>query len=203
LANSKKKCCQCGNYFRNAEVIRTLIGMICNKCLSDRAIFSQDEPHKTIGRKTGKDTGKKKMPHRRNFGQIKSVPELIKLLTKCFNEFIRLRDTDENRAGTCISCGKWLVLGHFAEAGHFIPSTYSAVRFDENNVNLQCKRCNRHLHGNLTEYEEKLRIKIGNEPVDMLKTKKHNKVKWSVVVLEILIDQYKAKVKRLRKGKTL
>ena len=117
----------------------------------------------------------------------KSIPWLVKTLVRHFNKFIRERDQDER----CISCGQFSRL----EAGHYYPSTVSGLRFTENNVNGQCKRCNRHLHGNLIEYRRGLVEKIGLEEVEWLELqysyyKKHG-FKWNRFELIEKIEKYK------------
>jgi hypothetical protein len=77
-------------------------------------------------------------------------------LQKLVNRSVRLRDTDENGNGNCISCGK---PQHFkgSEAGHFYSvGGYPALRFDTKNIYLQCTGCNKHNHGNIHEYRKVL-----------------------------------------------
>jgi len=117
----------------------------------------------------------------------KSIPQLIKIATKHFNKFIRDRDSDK----PCISCG-----GRPEEAGHFYSGGhYSALRFLENNVHGQCKRCNRHLHGNLIEYEKRLKVRIGEDEVqklhDIADYYKKNPYKWDRFALYDIILKYK------------
>lgn len=93
--------------------------------------------------------------------QKKSIPQLIKLATEKFNAFIRERDQDQ----PCISCGefKQLMAGHYYSGGH-----YPETRFNEDNVNGQCERCNYYLSGNLIEYRKGLEKKIGIERLEKL-----------------------------------
>lgn len=89
------------------------------------------------------------------------IPWLIAKATEVFNAYIRKRDENE----PCISCGSWSQrqAGHFYSGGH-----YPELRFNENNVNGQCLRCNLHLSGNLIEYRKNLIKKIGIEEVEKL-----------------------------------
>lgn len=120
-----------------------------------------------------------------------------KLIQKCqtvFNKFIRLRDKDE----ICISCknpkATSLQAGHFYSAGQ-----YPSLRFEENNVNRQCVRCNMHLHGNLNYYRINLEKKIGKQALQELDDKaayyKRNVFKWDRISLISKIIEYKQKVK--------
>jgi hypothetical protein len=56
-----------------------------------------------------------------------------KLLWEVFSRYIRARDKD---AG-CFSCG-----GPVQDAGHLISRGKSAAKYDETNVQGQCKKCN-------------------------------------------------------------
>ena len=73
--------------------------------------------------------------------QKKSISQLIKTAERYFNKFIRLRDTDENGYGQCISSGQPLRYGTpECQAGHYFPAgKFSSLRFNEDNVNLQGK----------------------------------------------------------------
>ncbi len=124
----------------------------------------------------------------------KSTP-LIESLTLVFNRYIRLRDSVDGW-GSCISCAKVVQFGTSEwHAGHFIPSTYSPVRFDERNVNGQCKRCNRYKRGNLIEYRAALEKKIGKDQVEELLLLRNMPWKWDAEWLEEKILYYKNKCK--------
>lgn len=59
-----------------------------------------------------------------------------------FSEYIRRRDW--LKYGTCICCEKVIEEWKFADAGHYVAAGNGGfgLLFDEQNVNLQCKRCN-------------------------------------------------------------
>jgi len=120
-----------------------------------------------------------------------SVPELIKIATKHFNQYIRNRDAGD----VCISCRKYkpLQAGHYYSAGH-----YSALRFNENNVHGQCIRCNMFLSGNLNEYRKNLIHKIGVEEVEKLDNTPRY-YKWDRFSLIDIIERYKLKNKDINK----
>ena len=124
--------------------------------------------------------------------KVKTVSKLTQDLQKVFNEFIRLRD----KGKPCISCGApGNEAGHYFSAGH-----YTALRFNEMNVNLQCTRCNRYLSGNLIEYRKGLVKKYGKDKVELLENSAevHKTKKWSRFELESLITFYKQKIKELK-----
>ena len=127
----------------------------------------------------------------------KSIPQLIKIAVRHYHLFIRQRD--EGKA--CISCGRYTTLecGHFFSAGH-----HPALRFDEDNTHGQCKRCNRFLHGNLTEYQKNLAFRIGDERLTALLLKneqfKRKGYKWDRFSLIEIIEKYKRINKELVNG---
>lgn len=127
----------------------------------------------------------------------KSVSDLLKKATEVFNAYIRERDR-EGDYFTCISCGeRKRISGGNYHAGHYYPSTVSALRFHEHNVNGQCDRCNYFLHGNQIEYRKRLIKKIGEDAVIALDDIKAQSTwsgyRWDRFSLIDIIQTYKAK----------
>jgi len=131
----------------------------------------------------------------------RSQPDLIKLATKWFNKYIRLRDCDDYGAANCISCSKLIKYGTNYHAGHYVAAGYcSGLQFNPLNVNAQCAQCNTHKHGNGLEYRQGLIRKIGEAKVleiEQLKDSfkrvgyKHDKFK----LIEV-IEGYKGKAQK-------
>lgn len=94
----------------------------------------------------------KRTPIRRR--SLKSRSAMMILAHAAFNAYIRTRD-----AGLpCISCGNWCAL----EAGHYRSiGAAPELRFDEENVNGQCNRCNTTMAGNRTGYQLGILDKYG------------------------------------------
>ena len=137
----------------------------------------------------------------------KSIINLKAIAQKYFNLFIRLRDTDENGTGICISSGNYLkVPSENAHAGHFYSAGgYPNLRFNEDNCHLQGKSDNYFKSGNLLEYRKNLIKKIGEEKVRVLDVKaadyKRNGYKWDRFFLIETIEKYKVKSQELKKTK--
>ena len=137
----------------------------------------------------------------------KSLNNLRVIAQKYFNLFIRLRDTDENGIGTCISSDKYLkVPSENAHAGHFYSAGgYPNLRFNEDNCHLQGKSDNYFKSGNLLEYRKNLIKKIGIQKVEVLDMKaadyKRNGYKWDRFFLIETIEKYKIKSQELQKSK--
>lgn len=118
------------------------------------------------------------------------------------NLYARLRDCSGKNGANCISCGVWKEYGEL-QGGHFIPTTSSAIRFDERNINAQCKRCNLWLSGNSRHYLKAMVIKYGQEVVDELEAKEFVPKKWTEEELLGLSRYYSDKIKILAKTKEL
>ena len=115
----------------------------------------------------------------------KTVPQLLKICQQTFNKYIRQRDIDL----PCISCQKGRVenAGHYLSQGH-----HSALRFNENNTNGQCVRCNLWLSGNLIHYRTNLVAKIGLSCVEVLENAPKKSHKWNRFELIEKLEYYKS-----------
>lgn len=121
-------------------------------------------------------------------------------LDRWFSIFIRLRDSDANGYGRCISCGK-VVHWREADCGHFINRRHMNTRYDERNCNLQCRSCNRFDEGNNIGYMRGLVRKYGEGVIEQLHVKKQLYRKYDEFEYRTLIQFYKNKVKELKNGK--
>lgn len=117
---------------------------------------------------------------------------LIKKLDTIFSKYIRLRDSHDG-VFVCCSCGQ-LKPFEQADAGHFINRRWMALRWDERNVHAQCRSCNRFDEGNAVGYTRFMIKTYGEDTVDLLERMKTS-YKWSDGELDILIKDYKQKVK--------
>nr|DAT46555.1 MAG TPA: NinG recombination protein [Caudoviricetes sp.] len=124
---------------------------------------------------------------------------LIKKLDRVFSQYIRLRDS-HNGVFTCCSCGQ-LKPYEQADCGHFINRRWMALRYDERNCHAQCRSCNRFDEGNQVGYTRFMLKKYGEDTVDLLESMKIP-YKWTDGELELLIKEYKAKVKELKHDHT-
>lgn len=116
-----------------------------------------------------------------------------KYAVEWFNRYIRLRDAGQ----PCISCGNSNPSIKY-DAGHYIPAgSCSALRFNEQNVNLQCSQyCNVHRSGNRIPYRAGLVEKYGQAVVDFLDGEQPI-IKPSVEWYRSVEEKYKAKCKDL------
>ena len=121
--------------------------------------------------------------------------DYIQLLQVQFNAYIRARDKDLD----CISCGKSRYDKKIVfAAGHFYPTTYQYLRFNEDNVHKQCnKYCNMMKRGNLLEYRPNLIKKIGMERFLALENSRHLTLQLSIPEIQEKITHYKTLTKKL------
>jgi hypothetical protein len=141
--------------------------------------------------KKAKDDHWKKVTKPKLKKELLSVQDYIKIAQKVFNDYIRERDKGNN----CISCGK---PPKKENAGHWMnANNHWAVRFDENNVHLQCEHCNTYLSGNLLNYTPNLIKKIGQKNYDELVEKAKTTRKYTIDELKQIIETYKEKKKQL------
>lgn len=107
---------------------------------------------------------------------MKNVTE--KTLWDNFSLFIRARDADSNGYVKCISCNTTKQWRDGIDAGHFIPrGSDSALKYNEMNVNGQCRSCNHFKSGNIVEYRVGMIEKYGEEEVKKLEQSHYYKTK--------------------------
>lgn len=123
---------------------------------------------------------------------IMTLKDWIKIAQVHFNNYIRERD----KGSVCISCQK---PPKKVNAGHFFnANNHWNVRFDEDNVHLQCESCNTYLSGNLIEYRANLINKIGVEKFEELEQKARITRKFTIDEVKQISDNYKEKLKQLK-----
>ena len=126
-----------------------------------------------------------------------------KLRTKLdtiFSKYIRLRDTNEDGYGQCITTGKWIHYSQ-ADAGHFMSRRYMSTRWNEKNVNLQSRGSNRFNQGDQFKHALALDRKYGRGTAEVILSESYRTKKWSEFEISELIKYYKSECKRLLKDK--
>ena len=119
-----------------------------------------------------------------------TIPKLTAKAQKIFNAYIRRRDSRDGYF-TCISCLETKTVDQM-DAGHFAPvKGGSALRFDEYNVNGECKKCNGFDEFHLIGYRRGIIEKYGIEILIYLENNARNIKKWTRTELNDIIDKYK------------
>lgn len=141
--------------------------------------------------------------------KLKSLSELKREADKYFGHYIRLRDSefiDDTWVARCISCERPYIVYYFdglkwrwgrqEEAGHFVGRGNLCLRYDEENVNDQCTRCNKWLTGNNAAYAAALDIKYGKGTAQKLidKAQKTKYYKCTRQELELVIQDSKDQI---------
>ena len=180
MATNSRKCKECAEVFEKQRPLQ----FVCSpKCA---ASYSSKQRLKQVSKEWREE---KKVLIEKNLKHS----DYIQLLQKVFNTYIRKRDEGNG----CITCGTHAKVVY--AAGHFHPTTYSYLRFNEDNVHLQCnEHCNRQKRGNLSEYRPALINKIGIERVEKLDNDRHKKLDLSIPEIKELIEYYKQKIKDLK-----
>jgi hypothetical protein len=119
--------------------------------------------------------------------------KLVKKLDIIFSKYIRARDSS-NGTFKCCSCGQYKPYEQ-ADCGHFINRRWMSTRFREDNCHAQCRSCNRFDEGNAVGYTMFMIDKYGKKHVEYLQAIKNAGYKYSDFELEVLIKEYKQKLK--------
>jgi hypothetical protein len=127
--------------------------------------------------------------------KLKTRAEWAREAQAAVNKYVRMRDYHLG----CVSCdkpaswpGQWHA-SHFRSVG-----AASAVRFSLWNIHKSCSICNNWKSGNLSDYEPRLREKIGGSKVDWLRTQ-NQCVSYSIEYLKRLKSVFNKKARRLEK----
>ena len=135
----------------------------------------------------------------------KSKTERQKAINQADREasiFVRTRDSIDGIKGKCPFCGK-VELIKYMDCGHFISRTRMGTRFDERNMNLQCKGCNLRQSKGLDgiEYRHGLEIdkKWGEGTAEELINISKQIKKLSVIEIEEIAENYRIKLNENKK----
>ena len=133
-----------------------------------------------------------------------TVSSLKKKAWKLCSEYIRRRDSDSNGMCRCITCGK---TAHWKEmqAGHFVSGRTNGILFDDRGIYAQCMACNVFGQGKPLEYMIALERMLGREEASKLRDEllwfKKRVLQFRCSDLEMIIDDYKQRIKQLIKEK--
>jgi Bacteriophage Lambda NinG protein len=123
---------------------------------------------------------------------LEPLQHFLKAAEKAVNTWIRHRD----RELPCISCDTYDALEW--HAGHFISvGASSSLRYDESNIAKQCQQCNWFGAGKATEFEKRLRCRIGDAEVERLKNAPRSK-DWTRDELKTIKALYAAKLREMK-----
>lgn len=116
-----------------------------------------------------------------------------KKLDKIFSEFVRKKETKDGW-GKCVSCNAIKAYEQL-DAGHFINRKWRSVRWDEDNVHIQCIACNRFNEGNGVGYTLYMVDRYGRDKVDYLLAISRETARFTDSEGLLMIADYKKKLK--------
>ena len=132
----------------------------------------------------------------------KTISKLKKELDKWFSLYIRLRDANEFGYCQCFTCGK---VGHYKtggmQNGHFQSRKHMATRFDTENCQVQCIKCNMFSQGEQFKFGLNLDAKYGEGTAEELEFLARTTFKISRAEYEDYISYYKNIVENLKEEK--
>lgn len=120
---------------------------------------------------------------------------LVSKLDAVFSKYIRRRNTTDGY-GSCFTCGS---VRHWQEvdAGHFQSRVKMSTRWDEKNVQFQCKRCNMTNGGQQYIFGKRLDEVYGEGTAEELHVKSQKVCKFSAQDLRDMIETYTRKLNEL------
>lgn len=131
----------------------------------------------------------------------KSIPKLVHDLDTVFSLFIRLRDSDKDGFGRCVTCS---TIKHYTrmDCGHFITRGEYSIRWDPFNTAIQCKQCNGFKGGEQVRFKEAINKRWGPNTAENLEIKRHFSKKLDRFELQFLISEYTEKANALMQEKS-
>ncbi len=128
---------------------------------------------------------------------MKTISKLKKDLDKVFSLYIRLRHASKDGIVKCFTCDK---TAHYKKmhAGHFMSRKHHATRWNEDNVQVQCPKCNLFGQGEQYAFGKLLDIRIAEGKAEELQELSRTTVKYMRFEYEDLIKHYKEKVNAIK-----
>ena len=128
---------------------------------------------------------------------MKTISKLKKDLDKVFSLYIRLRHASKDGIVKCFTCDK---TAHYKKmhAGHFMSRKHHATRWNEDNVQVQCVKCNLFGQGEQYAFGKLLDIRIAEGKAEELQELSRTTVKYMRYEYEDMIKYYKEKVNAIK-----
>jgi hypothetical protein len=132
---------------------------------------------------------------------LKSISKLKKELDKWFSLYIRLRDATNEGMVQCFTCSKISNYKQGMQCGHFQSRRHHATRWNEQNCQVQCVKCNMFEQGEQFRFGLNIDIKYGagtSQELQFLSKTSLKKVRFEY---DNDIRYYKVIVENLKKEK--
>jgi len=123
-------------------------------------------------------------------GQVKKKADTV------FSKYVRLRDASYQNGNwwcQCITCARWLPIKEI-QNGHFQSRRFMNTRYNEENCNPQCTKCNIFNQGEQYKYSLAVDKKYGPGTAEKLERLARQPKKWKTWELDDLIIYWKGKI---------
>lgn len=159
VANSKRKCKQCKEYFPAESGFKAPLGWFCS--FEHASIFGREKSAQKAIKARKKETRERKK-------KAETRPQALNRLKTAVHYYVKhvLR-----RGEPCYTCDKPQDLNNPRawHVGHYMPAkTYDPRRFMLENLRVQCYSCNAANSGSQREYRKRLIAEKGLEHVEWL-----------------------------------
>lgn len=127
----------------------------------------------------------------------KELTKLKKKADNVWSKYIRYRDGEKRMDGwysECITCGVEKPIAQM-QCGHFVSRSCNLLRFNEQNTNAQCVKCNMFHSGEQYEYARQLDYKYGDGTAESLHNQRHINHKLTITELEQIIEYAQERIK--------
>jgi hypothetical protein len=174
------KCKVCGTEYARQRLGQKTCSVPCAISMAKSETARKEKRAAILDRKETRD-------------KLKTRADWAREAQAAVNKYVRLRDSKRG----CVSCDKPASWDGQWHASHFRSvGASSATRFHLWNIHKACSICNNWKSGNLSEYEPRLRDKIGNDKVDWIRAQTQP-VKYTVEYLDRIKRVFQKKCKRL------
>tara|TARA_R110002072_G_scaffold69057_3_gene167621 strand:+ start:382 stop:777 length:396 start_codon:yes stop_codon:yes gene_type:complete len=129
---------------------------------------------------------------------VKTLSKLKKELDKWFSLYIRLRYASVDGIIKCFTCDK---VSHYKKgmhAGHFMSRRFLSTRWNEDNVQNQCVKCNIFDSGQQYAFGKLLDVRVGDGTSEELQELSRTTVKYMRHEYDDMIKFYKEKVNAIK-----
>lgn len=188
----KKQCKFCKKPTDKELGVTINMSFFCNtKCAAQHGIKLSLASKKRQLAKKEKAEKRKNATRKKDF-YMKDIKTRKEAAKRACHAYIRERD----KGMPCICCGREIVGA--VHAGHFLESGNNPmIRYDEDNIHAQSGYCNTYKGGDSDDYQGRLRVKIGDERVDALLSKRGGTLKRTAQDYIDIENHYKEKLKIL------
>ena len=136
-------------------------------------------------------------------GVKKTVSKLKKELDSWFSKYIRLRDATDMGVTQCFTCGKIAHYKSGMQCGHFQSRRHHNTRWNEQNCQVQCVKCNLYEQGMGWQFGLRLNAKYGEGTAEELEYLSKLNVKMMRIDYIEKISYYKGLVNKIKKEKNI